>query len=138
MQKTRWKYGFYNLVGQCVKNARLYAKRAKIPRGEKHAIIENGAYFFLNTRHNSAWRVILKIFTRKKSYTWLPWVMGIYLVKNVINGVNLVKIGHFCENGKNGVIFGSKNDVIGQNLGKVVKKFCLKVYKNYFSMIYGA
>ena len=34
--------------------------------------------------------------------------MDINLVKNVINGVNLVKIGHFCENGQNWVILGGK------------------------------
>ena len=30
--------------------------------------------------------------------------MGIYFVKNVIEGVNLVKIGHFGENGPNWVV----------------------------------
>ena len=48
------------------------------------------------------------------------------LVKNVINGVNLVKIGHFDQNGHNWVIlayFGGQNDFICQNLVKVVKYF---------------
>ena len=44
--------------------------------------------------------------------------MDINVVKNLINGVNLVKIGHFWS--KLGH-FGGKNDVICQNLGKVVK-----------------
>ena len=48
--------------------------------------------------------------------------MDINLVKIVINGVNLVKIDHFCENVPNSLDFGGKNDVIGQNFGKVVKK----------------
>ena len=46
------------------------------------------------------------------------------LVKYVINGANLVKIGHFGENGQNRVTlayFGGQNDVICQNFGKVVK-----------------
>ena len=50
--------------------------------------------------------------------------MDINLVKYIINGANLVKVGHFFgENGQNRVIlayFGRQNDVICQNLGKVV------------------
>ena len=49
--------------------------------------------------------------------------MGINVVKIVINAVNLVKTGHFCGNVPNSLNFGGKNDVIGQNFGKVVKKF---------------
>ena len=51
--------------------------------------------------------------------------IGINLVKTVINGVNLVKIGHFlCENNQNWVTLGGQNDVIDQNLGKgVVNNF---------------
>ena len=48
--------------------------------------------------------------------------------ENVINGVNLVKIGHFYENCQYWVILAPKMtqyDVIGQNLGKVVKKSLL-------------
>ena len=51
-------------------------------------------------------------------------LMDINLVKYVINGDNLVKIGHFGENGQNRVIlahFGLQNNVIYQNFGKVVK-----------------
>ena len=50
--------------------------------------------------------------------------MDINLVKYVINGTNLVKIGTFGENCQNRVIlayFWVHNDVICQNLGKVVK-----------------
>ena len=50
--------------------------------------------------------------------------IDITLVKNVINGVNLVKIGHFYENGQYWVIL-PQYDVIGQNLGKVVRKILL-------------
>ena len=41
--------------------------------------------------------------------------------------VKMVKIGSFW----------GQNDVTGQNLGKLVKKFSLKVSKNYFSQVYG-
>ena len=54
--------------------------------------------------------------------------IDITLVKNVINGVNLVKIGHFDENGQYWVILAPKMtqyDVIGQYLGKVVNNFLL-------------
>ena len=43
--------------------------------------------------------------------------MEINLVKNVINGVNLVNFGQNCQNG----LFLGKNDVICQNFGKLVK-----------------
>ena len=55
--------------------------------------------------------------------------INITLVKNFINGVNLVKMGHFFENCQYWVILHPKMtqyDVIGQNLGKVVKKFYSK------------
>ena len=55
--------------------------------------------------------------------------IDITLVKNVINGVNLVKIGHFYENCQYCVILAPKMtqyDVISQNLGKVVKTFFLQ------------
>ena len=48
------------------------------------------------------------------------------LVKNVVNGVNMVKIGRFDENGQNRAFchsLGAKNDLICQNLEKVVKYF---------------
>ena len=61
--------------------------------------------------------------------------MAINLVKNVINGVNLVKVGNFWS--KLGH-FGGQNDVICQNLGKVIKSFfSLNDSKNYFSQVYG-
>ena len=43
------------------------------------------------------------------------------MVKIVINGVNLAKIGqNLGENVPNGLIFGGKKAVICQNFGKVV------------------
>ena len=63
--------------------------------------------------------------------------MDINLVKNVINGVNLVKIGHFFgEHGQNCAILAVKNDVIGQKLGKLVKNFSLKFLKKYLSQVH--
>ena len=47
--------------------------------------------------------------------------MDIYLVENVINGVNLVKIGHFWWKWLKLGHFGGQNDVICQNFWKVVK-----------------
>ena len=54
--------------------------------------------------------------------------MGIYLVKNVINGVIFVKIGHFWGKWSKLAYFGGKNYVIVQNLGvgrKTVSKIML-------------
>ena len=63
--------------------------------------------------------------------------MDINLVKKVINGVNLVKIGHFGENGQYWVILGPKLHHMSK-FGEIGKKiFSLKVYKNYFSQVYG-
>ena len=64
-------------------------------------------YFFLKTVS----KVILVSF------------INITLAKNVINGVNLVKIGHFWAKWSKFGDFGGQNEVIGQNLGKVVKSF---------------
>ena len=44
------------------------------------------------------------------------------VVKNVINGVNLVKIGHSWWNWSKLGHFGGQNDVICQNFGKVLKE----------------
>ena len=63
--------------------------------------------------------------------------MIIYLVNNVINGVNLVKIGHFLVKMVKIGSFSGQNDVISQNFGKAVKKFSLKVSKNYLTQVYG-
>ena len=46
------------------------------------------------------------------------------------------KLVVFRENGQNWVIWG-QNGATGQNLGKLVKIFSLKVSKNYFSQVYG-
>ena len=56
--------------------------------------------------------------------------MDINLVKIVINGVNLVKIGHFrlkCPTFSH--FLGGKNDVICQNLKVVKKIFHSKIRK---------
>ena len=68
--------------------------------------------------------------------------MDINLVKYVINGANVVKIGHFWRKWSKschfGAYFGCQHDVICQNLRKEVKKkFTLNVSKNYFSEVYG-
>ena len=55
--------------------------------------------------------------------------MDINLVKNVINDVNLVKIGHFWSKWSKLGHFGGKNDVICQNLAKVVKNCLLRFLK---------
>ena len=44
--------------------------------------------------------------------------MDIYVVKNVLNVVSLVKIGHFWENVKNCVILGAKMTSYVKILGK--------------------
>ena len=62
--------------------------------------------------------------------------MDIYLVKNVINGVNSVKIGHSWRKWSKLGPFRGKNNAIYQNLEKVVKN-SLNVSKNYFSQSYG-
>ena len=56
--------------------------------------------------------------------------MDINLDEYVINGTNLDKIGHFWSKWSKLGHFGGQNDVIGQNLGIVVKKLFLKVSKN--------
>ena len=66
------------------------------------------------------WGSFQTIFSIKVFKNYLSLVYGQKLGKNLINGVNLVKIGHFSEKFLN---FGGKNDVIGQNFGKVVKNF---------------
>ena len=63
--------------------------------------------------------------------------MNINLVKNVINGGNFVKIGHFWSKCSQLGHFGGQNDVIVPYFGKFVKKLSLKVHKNYFNQVYG-
>ena len=54
------------------------------------------------------------IFSLKDSKNYVNQVYGHKSGQNVINGINLVKIGHFFgENGQN----GGQNDVICQNSG---------------------
>ena len=66
--------------------------------------------------------------------------MDINLVKNVINGVNLVKIGHFWWKYSKLGHFGDKMTPkveIWEKGQKKPKKQSLKVYKNYFIQVYG-
>ena len=63
--------------------------------------------------------------------------MDINLVKNVINGVNLVKIFIFSENGQNWVILGPKWRHRPKFRESDQKLFSQNVYKNYFSQVYG-
>ena len=51
------------------------------------------------------------------------------LVKNIINGVNLVKIGHFWRKWSKLGHFNGQNDVIDQTLGKLV----INIY-NYLNL----
>ena len=62
-------------------------------------------------------KVFLKMFLKIISVRFID----INLVKNVINGVNLDKIGHFWRKLSKLGNFGGQNDVISQNLGKLVK-----------------
>ena len=62
--------------------------------------------------------------------------MDINVVKIVNNGVNSVKIGHFWYKWPKFRHFGGQNDVIGQKLGKVAKKFFSKFWKNYFGQVH--
>ena len=62
--------------------------------------------------------------------------MDINLVKNVINGVNLVKIGLFGENGPNLDILGAKMTSYVKINGKMSKIFSIKVSKNYLRQVY--
>ena len=52
------------------------------------------------------------------------------LVKNVINGLNLVKIGHFWLKWSNLGYFGDQNDVIGPHFRVGRKYFFLKTVSN--------
>ena len=63
--------------------------------------------------------------------------MDMNLLKNIINGVNLVKIGIFGENGQNWVILGAKMTSYVKIWGKWSNNFFIKVYKNYFHQVYG-
>ena len=53
--------------------------------------------------------------------------MDINLVKNVFNGVNLAKIGRFCENGQNWVIFD--HDFRDKNVPIIPDKMVLVDFK---------
>ena len=57
-------------------------------------------------------------------------------VKNVINGVNLVKICHFYENVQNWVILGAKMTSYVKILGKWSKKFFTAKFEKLFQGVY--
>ena len=61
------------------------------------------------------------IFSLKVSKNYFNQVYGHNLGQNVINGVNLVKIGHFWWKYSKLGHFGGQNVPICQNLGKLVK-----------------
>ena len=56
--------------------------------------------------------------------------------KNAIYGLNLNKIGHFLVKMAQIRSFGGQNDVIGQNLVKVVKKFYLYKFLKIISVMF--
>ena len=72
-----------------------------------------------------------KIFSLMVSKNYFRF-MDKNLVKNVINGVNLVKIGHFLWKWPKLGRFLDQNDVIGQNLMKLGKNFISKSFKKLF------
>ena len=57
------------------------------------------------------------ILSLKVSKNYFDQVYGQKFGKNVINGANLDKIGHFCGKCSKLSHFGGKNDVIGINFG---------------------
>ena len=63
--------------------------------------------------------------------------IDIYFVKNVINGISLVKIGNFVEIIQNCVIFGPKLRHMSKFLENCQIIFSLKVSKNDLSQVYG-
>ena len=67
------------------------------------------------------WESSQIIFSLKVSKNYFSQVYVQKIVKNVINGVNLVKIGHFWSKWLKLGHFGDQNDVLSQNLVKFVK-----------------
>ena len=63
--------------------------------------------------------------------------MDINLVTNVINGVNLVKIGLFGENGQNWDILVAKMTPYVIILGMWLTFSSVKVSNHYFRQVYG-
>ena len=61
--------------------------------------------------------------------------MDINLDKNVIIGVNFVKVGHFGENGTNWIIFWAKMTSYVKISGISHIIFSLEVLKNYYSQV---
>ena len=63
--------------------------------------------------------------------------MDVNLVENVVDGDNLVKIGHFGENYQNSDILGAKMTSYVKIWGKWSNNFSLQMSRNYFSQVYG-
>ena len=78
------------------------------------------------------------IFSLKVSKTYFSQFHGHNLGKNVINGVNLVEIGHFWLKCSKLVPFWGQNYPHMSKFGKSCQIiFSIKHSKNYFSQVYG-
>ena len=75
-------------------------------------------------------KVVKKYFLQKFGKNFRGGSPDRNLTKNVIKGVNLAKIGHFWWKLVKMAHFWVQNDVISQNLGKVVKKNFLQKFGN--------
>ena len=92
-------------------------------------------YFSLKVLKNYFKNVICQIwgncsnnFSLKVSKNYISQLLDIYVVKNVLNVVSLVKIGNFRENGKNCVILGAKMTSYVKILGKRSNTFFSKSF----------
>ena len=77
----------------------------------------------------SGQKVFLKMFLKIISVRF----MDINLVKNVFNGVNLVKIGRFCENGQNWVILD--HDFRDKNVPIIPEKWFWWILKDLNTLL---
>ena len=92
-------------------------------------MVKIGSFWGQKWRHKSKfWEIGQKNFSIKVSKIISFKFMDIYLVENVINGVNLAKIGHFWWKWSNLGHFWGKNDVISQNLGIGLKEILLYMF----------
>ena len=72
------------------------------------------------------------MFSLKVSKNYFSQVYGHNFGQNVINGVNLVKIGHFCENAQNSDFLGAKLTPYVKIWGKWSNNFFSKSFKILF------
>ena len=100
-----------------------------------------GIFWGPKWRHMSKfWESGQIIFSWKVSKNYFSQVYRQKFGQNVINGVNLVKIGHFLW--KLSILghFGPKNDPIWRHRSKFGESgqeiFTLKIWKNYVSQVY--